>query len=55
MGDQVGDSGGDDPRIAGHSRARNFAQPFGRHRILGKLVRQQQSEPRGETVMAQHY
>ena len=45
----------DDPRIAGHRRACNFAQPFGRHRIVGELARQQQTEPRGKTVMAQHY
>jgi hypothetical protein len=40
--------------IAGHRGARNFAQPLGRHRILGELARQQQTEPRGKTVMTQH-
>jgi hypothetical protein len=38
-GDQVGDRGGDDPRIAGHRRACNLVQLFGPHRTLGELAR----------------
>jgi hypothetical protein len=34
-----GDRRGDDRRIAGHRCARNFAQPFSRHRTLGELAR----------------
>ena len=34
----------DDPRIAGHRRACNFAQPFSRHRIVGELARQRKIE-----------
>jgi hypothetical protein len=43
------------PGIAGRRCAQNFAKLFGRHRILGELERQQQTERRGKTVMTQHH